>query len=73
MMPTFSHCRGCFASHLEEAQQSNFPSALILPICLQVDSVHIQVLSGDQELEVLAEASGFVAESTEQPKEIAPN
>ncbi|KAG2543724.1 thiol-disulfide oxidoreductase LTO1-like [Panicum virgatum] len=32
-----------------------------------------KVLSGDQELEVLAEASGFVAEGTEQSKEIAPN
>ncbi|CAL4912413.1 unnamed protein product [Urochloa decumbens] len=32
-----------------------------------------KVLSGDQELEVLAEASGFVAEGTEQSKETAPN
>jgi len=40
---------------------------------LQIESVPTQVLSGDQELEVLAEASGFVAEGTEQSKEIAPN
>jgi butyrate kinase len=46
---------------------------LILLICLQVDYVPIQVLSGDQELEVLAEASGFVAEDTEQSKEISQN
>ncbi|XP_066359445.1 thiol-disulfide oxidoreductase LTO1-like [Miscanthus floridulus] len=32
-----------------------------------------KVLSGDQELEVLAEASGFVAEGTEQSTEILPN
>ena len=49
------------------------PSDLILLICLQIESVPTQVLSGDQELEVLAEASGFVAEGTEQSKEIAPN
>ncbi|KAJ1298942.1 hypothetical protein BS78_01G492700 [Paspalum vaginatum] len=33
-------------------------------------SINGKVLSGDQELEVLAEASGFVAEDTEQSKEI---
>ncbi|KAG0552942.1 hypothetical protein BDA96_01G551900 [Sorghum bicolor] len=32
-----------------------------------------KVLSGDQELEVLAEASSFVAEGTEQSTEISPN
>lgn len=32
-----------------------------------------KILSGDQELEVLAEASGFVGEGTEQPKGISQN
>jgi hypothetical protein len=46
---------------------------LIILICLQVDYVPFQILSGDQELEVLAEASGFVGEGTEQPKGISQN
>jgi hypothetical protein len=62
-------------SQLKDTYLSAFtlPSDLIRPICLRVDSVPFQVLSGDQELEVLAEASGFAAEGTEQSKEILPN
>jgi len=72
MMLNFGHCQGCLTveTHLPAF---TLPSHLILPVCLQVDYVPIQVLSGDQELEVLAEASGFVAEGTEQSKEISLN
>lgn len=72
MILNFGHCQGCLTveTHLPAF---TLPSHLILLICLHVDYVSIQVLSGDQELEVLAEASGFVTEGTEQSKEISQN
>ena len=48
---------------------SSFQIWLIILMCSQIDSVlppPIQLLSGDQELTILAEESGFVSESPAQ-------